>query len=249
MLSAVHCFLKVNDRWERALGKRWKQVERKFLCRKDQFFSQSVNKSESKGVEKGRGTPDGEVDEKRLIELARAGSMEGWEELHRLYYKGLWSAVNRVLNDDMLAEDVVSEAFIKAYKRLDRFRGDSKFSTWIYRIAMNQAYDAVRKRSRRQKWLGLFPLENEEEELVHEPVTEVDASDYAHHGDQRRALQEALGQLKPEQRSVVELRLIQGFSTEETARILGVKRGTVLSRLFYSCQKLRQILEKDYDEL
>ncbi|MDX6766731.1 MAG: RNA polymerase sigma factor [Candidatus Methylacidiphilales bacterium] len=184
------------------------------------------------------------------IDAAIRGSEEGWRELHRLHYKGLWSAVNQVLRDDALSDDVVQEAFVKAYQQIRKFRRDAKFSTWIYRIALNQAYDTLRKTQRRSKWLGLFPLQTGEEgeTLEHEAIDEHDAAKEAALGDDRAALARALDSLGPDHRAVVELRLIQGFSTEETARILRCKKGTVLSRLFYSCQKLKKILEETYKE-
>lgn len=169
--------------------------------------------------------------------------------LHQQYYRGLWSAVYPVVRDNALAEDVVQEAFLKAYKKISRFKGDSKFGTWIYRIAMNQAYDVMRKQQRRQKRLGLFPLQQDEEQEPLEAVDEFTGADAAHAGDLRKAILAALDQLNPEQRSVVELRLIQGFSTEETAKILKCKKGTVLSRLYYSCQKLKELLGDRYEEL
>ncbi|MEM6822870.1 MAG: sigma-70 family RNA polymerase sigma factor [Verrucomicrobiota bacterium] len=187
--------------------------------------------------------------EAEALKLIRDGRAEGWEMLHQQYYHGLWSAVHQVVRDDALAEDVVQEAFLKAYKKFKRFKGKSKFSTWMYRIAMNQAYDTIRKIQRRQKRLGLFPLQQNEEDTPIEGVDERTGADAAHHGDLRDALNTALKSLNPEQRAVVELRLIQGFSTEETARILRCKKGTVLSRLYYSCQKLKQLLGDRYAEL
>jgi RNA polymerase sigma-70 factor (ECF subfamily) len=191
-----------------------------------------------------------ELPESHWIALAREGREEGWRELHRRYYSGLWSAANQMLRDEALSEDVVQEAFIKAYRQIRRFRGDSKFSTWIYRIALNQAYDALRKQQRRGKWLGLFPLQSEDEEDAPEAVAvdHHDAARAAALGDDREALAKALQSLSPEHRAVVELRLIQGFSTEETARILKCKKGTVLSRLYYSCQKLKKLLETTYND-
>ena len=187
--------------------------------------------------------------EAEALKLVREGRAEGWEMLHQQYYRGLWAAVYQVLHDEALAEDVVQEAFLKAYKKIKYFRGQSKFSTWIYRIAMNQAYDAGRKKQRRQKNLGMFPLQDDEEKQEIEAVDERTGADAAHAGDLRKAIHEALDQLNPDQRGVVELRLIQGFSTEETAKILGCKKGTVLSRLYYSCQKLKEILGDRYEEL
>lgn len=196
-----------------------------------------------------------EPPESHWIQLARAGRDEGWRELHRRYYAGLWHTAFQMLRDEALAEDVVQEAFIKAHRQIRRFRGDAKFSTWIYRITQNTARDVLRKQQRRGKWFGLFPLVipnvNEDPEALEIDVPDPGrtASEHAALGDDRAALAKALATLSPDHRVVVELRLIQGFSTEETARILKLKKGTVLSRLFYSCQKLKKHLKPTYNEL
>lgn len=191
-----------------------------------------------------------DADEAVWVEKARNGESAGWAELHRRYYGRLWSAVNQIVADAALAEDVVQDAFIKAFRQIHRFRGNSKFSTWLYRISVNQALDALRKKSRRQKWLGLFSLDEEGEDSPARQVAmpEPDLPENER-GDHRAALAKALQTLGPQHRAVVELRLIQGLSTEETARVLGCKRGTVLSRLFYSCRKLQPLLRKTYEEL
>ncbi|MEO0453437.1 MAG: sigma-70 family RNA polymerase sigma factor [Verrucomicrobiota bacterium] len=190
-----------------------------------------------------------EFDETYALQLARAGKKEGWELLHAHYYRGIWAAVKQIVHDDNLAEDVVQEAFLKAFRKLHLFRGKSKFSTWLYRIACNQAYDVMRKAGRRQKWLGLFPLISDDEETEIEAVDPHTAADEAQGQDLQKRITWAIDQLNQEQRAVVELRLIQGFSTEETAKMLGCKKGTVLSRLYYSCQKLKSLLGEEYDEL
>lgn len=191
--------------------------------------------------------------ESHWISLARQGREDAWRELHQRYYPGLWHTAHQILHDAALAEDVVQEAFIKAHRQIHRFRGDSKFSTWLYRITHNQAQDTLRKIQRRSKWLGLFPLStpgpNGELSPMPEPADPSgDAAQHAARRDDREAIAKALQSLSPEHRIVVELRLIQGFSTEETARILKLKKGTVLSRLFYSCQNLKKILQPIRDE-
>ncbi|NJL19455.1 MAG: sigma-70 family RNA polymerase sigma factor [Bdellovibrionaceae bacterium] len=188
-------------------------------------------------------------DESQAITWALQGRAEGWEILHARHYNGLWSAVYPIVRDEHLAEDVIQEAFIKAYRQIHHFKGHSKFSTWLYRIAVNQAYDTLRKLSRRNKWLGLFPLQDEDDGPAHEAIDPHTGADDAQRADLRQIIGDALDSLNPEQRSVVELRLIQGFSTEETAKILGCKKGTVLSRLFYSCQKLKKRMGEHYGKL
>jgi RNA polymerase sigma-70 factor (ECF subfamily) len=190
------------------------------------------------------------ADDPMLVERARAGDSAAWADLHHRFYPGLRSSVTQIVQDQTLAEDIVQEAFIRAFRQISHFRGDSKFSTWLYRIAVNQAFDALRKKSRRQKWLGWLPLYHDhDDQPIHDvAIPENSTTDLAR-ADQRDAIARALDSLKPEQRAVVELRLIRGFSTEETAKILGCKRGTVLSRLYYACQKLQKTLKHTHEEL
>ncbi|GAB4240423.1 MAG: sigma-70 family RNA polymerase sigma factor [Candidatus Methylacidiphilales bacterium] len=183
----------------------------------------------------------------RWVALAQAGDPEGWVHLHKLYYAGLWGTAYQIVRDEQMAEDVVQETFLKAFKQLRHFRGDSKFSTWIYRIAVNQAYDTVRKQKRRQKWLGLFPLKENEDDPEHETAVNETSATMLERADLRDAIDRAMATLPEEHRAVVHLRLVQGFSTEETARILKLKKGTVLSRLFYSCQKLKKLLKDAHE--
>lgn len=194
---------------------------------------------------------DNDVDDSTWVEMARDGEAAGWEELHRRYYAKLWTTVNQIVMDGAMAEDVVQEAFIKAFRQIKNFRGGSKFGTWIYRIAVNQAFDSLRKKNRRQKWLGLFPLPepNDEESSAPEIAASTPPMSEIERGDHRAALEKALKELTPEHRAVVELRLMQGLSTDETAHVVGCRRGTVLSRLYYACQKLQPMLRRTYEEL
>lgn len=192
-------------------------------------------------------TPGTGEDPDAWVALAKAGDQRGWAHLHRHYYAGLWSTVHQIIRDEQLAEDIVQDTFLKAFRQIRHFRGDSKFSTWLYRIAVNQAYDVARKRARRQKWLGLFPLKEAEDNSELEPATHETSATELARADLRQALDQALATLPEEHRAVVHLRLVQGFSTEETARILRLKKGTVLSRLFYSCQKLKKLLKDAHE--
>ncbi|MEM9445458.1 MAG: sigma-70 family RNA polymerase sigma factor [Verrucomicrobiota bacterium] len=192
---------------------------------------------------------DDAFDEEHWLNLARKGEESGWAELHKHYYHKLWRTVNQIVKDEKVAEDLVQESFMKAYRTLNKFRGQSTFSTWIYRISVNQALDYLRKHNRRRKYLGLFPVKEDEDSLEHELVDTHTGFDAATGGETMQTIKKAFEQLPEDQRTVVELRLVQGFSTEETAKIIGCARGTVLSRLYYACQKLKKVLKGVRDEL
>src|ERR1700689_3236263 len=102
-----------------------------------------------------------------LLQRLRSGEEAAWGELHRDHYPRLWSSVQRILNNPTLADDVVQEAFIKAHRDIKHFEGHSQLGTWLYRIAVNQALDTIRKKQRTDRWLSfLSPISENENQPV-----------------------------------------------------------------------------------
>ena len=180
--------------------------------------------------------------------LARlcSGEEAAWGELHRDHYPRLWSSVQRILNNPTLADDVVQETFIKAHRDIRRFEGHSQLGTWLYRIAVNQALDTIRKKQRTERWLSFLSPVAAEEDMPVMPEGEVPpaASLGLESAELRATISEAMAELTVEHRAVVQLRLIDEMSLEETARLLRCKPGTVNSRLHYACEHLRRKLAK-----
>ncbi len=181
-----------------------------------------------------------------FLQRLRAGEESAWGELHRDHYPRLWSSVQRMLNNPTLADDVVQEAFIKAHREISRFAGQSQLGTWLYRIAVNQALDTIRKRRRTERWLSfLSPLADEERpSALPEGRVETAASTGLENADLRQLIAAGMAELSPEHRAVIQLRLIDETSLEETARLLRCKPGTVNSRLHYACEYLRRKLSR-----
>jgi len=180
--------------------------------------------------------------------LARliAGEEAAWGELHRDHYARLWSSVQRILNNQTLTDDVVQEAFIKAHRDIRRFAGQSQLGTWLYRIAVNQALDTIRKKQRTERWLSFLSPISDDENTPAMPEGHVDptASIGMENAELRDTIFEAMGELTVEHRAVVQLRLIDEMSLEETAKLLRCRPGTVNSRLHYACEHLRRKLTK-----
>jgi len=179
-----------------------------------------------------------------FLQRLRSGEEASWGELHRDHYPRLWSSVQRILNNPTLTDDVVQEAFIKAHRDIRRFEGHSQLGTWLYRIAINQALDTIRKRQRTDRWLSfLSPLADDENQPV---MPEGQVAPTVSAGLENRELWEtifeAMGELSVDHRAVVQLRLVDEMSLEETARLLRCKPGTVNSRLHYACEHLRRKL-------
>jgi RNA polymerase sigma-70 factor (ECF subfamily) len=179
-----------------------------------------------------------------LLQRLRAGDESAWGDLHRDHYPRLWSSVQRILNNPSMADDVVQEAFIKAHRDIRRFEGNSQLGTWLYRIAINQALDTIRKKQRTDRWLSfLSPTADDEGQTAmpegHVPPT---ASMGLENADLRDTIFAAMKELSAEHRAVVQLRLVDEMSLEETAQLLRCRPGTVNSRLHYACEHLRRKL-------
>ena len=145
---------------------------------------------------------------------AQRGSVPDMEALFEAHWPRAHRAAFLVVNDAALAEDIAQESFLAAIRNLDRFDRRRPFGPWLHRIVVNRAIDASRSRSlRREVELNESRVETE----AHEPVD--------------RAVLEALGRLLPEQRAVVVLRHLLGYTPGEIARMLDLPRGTVNSRL------------------
>jgi RNA polymerase sigma-70 factor (ECF subfamily) len=179
-----------------------------------------------------------------FLQRLRAGEESAWGDLHREHYGRMWSSVQRILNNPTLADDVVQEAFIKAHREIKRFAGQSQLGTWLYRIAVNQALDAIRKKQRTERWLSFLSPIAEEDEKPPMPEGSVGpaASTALENAEMRDVIFAAMAELSPEHRAVVQLRLVDEMSLEETAQLLRCKPGTVNSRLHYACEHLRRKL-------
>lgn len=181
-----------------------------------------------------------------FLQRLRSGEESAWGELHRDHYPRLWSSVQRILNNPTMADDVVQEAFIKAHRDIRRFEGHSQLGTWLYRIAINQALDTIRKKQRTDRWLSFLSPLSEEENTAAMPEGQVApvVSAGMENAELRGTIFEAMGELSVEHRAVVQLRLVDEMSLEETARLLRCRPGTVNSRLHYACEHLRRKLTK-----
>jgi RNA polymerase sigma-70 factor (ECF subfamily) len=183
-------------------------------------------------------------DEALLVAHAKAGDTAGFTELVNRYERKIFRLAQNITQNREDAEDVMQEAFLKAYTNLDSFQGDSRFYTWLVRIAVNEALMKLRKRRP-----GEFSLD--------EPVDSGDdlmprdIADWGPSPEQRFAraqmnaiLTEAIEKLDPDFRIVFVLRDIEELSTEETAQLLNLSIPAVKSRLLRARLRLRQRLHR-----
>lgn len=186
------------------------------------------------------------ANETELLEQARKGDSAAFTTLVNQYDRNIYRLALNITGNQQDAEDVLQEAFLKAYSNLDRFEGNSRFYTWLVRIAVNEALMKLRKR-RGDRSVSLDePVTNDD----HQPMAR-EIEDWADNPEQTYAkteLQEILNQavesLEPQFRTVVALRDVEGLSTEETAEVLGLSVPAVKSRLLRGRLRLRDRLTK-----
>ncbi len=161
-------------------------------------------------------------DESALVEKARAGDAQAFTELVNHYERKIYRLAKHITQNDEDAEDVLQEAFLKAYEHLDGFKGDSKFYTWIVRIAVNEALMKLRKRKGDRTVSLDEPVETGEETVQREIAVWEDNPEQRYSREEMQGiLDEAVQTLKPDFRTVFMLRDIEELSTEETADTLG----------------------------
>jgi RNA polymerase sigma-70 factor, ECF subfamily len=187
------------------------------------------------------------MDEAALVAQAREGNVSAFTELVRRYEGKIFRLAQHVTQNREDAEDVLQETFMKAYEHLDQFQGNSKFYTWIVRIAVNQALMKLR-RQKTGKTVSLDETIDTGEDTV---VREIAAWD--ENPEQRFSREEmseildsAIQSLEPPYRSVFVLRDIEELSTEETAEALGLSIPAVKSRLLRARLQLREKLTRQF---
>jgi RNA polymerase sigma-70 factor (ECF subfamily) len=183
--------------------------------------------------------------DRALVERAKGGDLEAFNEIVLLYQDYLFALVVRVVNDRESAADAVQEALFSCYRNLDRFRGDS-FRSWLTRIALNAATDVLRYRKRRPA--EPYP---EWEDDAWQPPTGEEASPERHamRRQTAHALTEALAEITTDQRTAILLYDVEGFDYQEIADITGVSLGTVKSRIHRGRLALRELLGVDMELL
>jgi RNA polymerase sigma-70 factor (ECF subfamily) len=167
--------------------------------------------------------------ERALIRLAAEGDARAIRTLYDRYAPRVYAVVHRIAADDDLAQDYAQEAWIRAIRALPTFRGDARFSTWLHRIAVNSALQALRKADTRTSREGPAP-----EQIPVAPV----------HADAllRKRLEQALDRLPEGMRQVLILHDVEGYTHDEIGDVLGVTSGTSKSQLFKARAKMRVML-------
>ena len=187
------------------------------------------------------------VREKILLNKARQGDAQSFTALVRLHEEKMIHVAYSFLGNMEDARDIAQEAFVKAYRYLSNFKGESKFSTWLYRILVNLCKDFLRKKKVRRHLMFFMPHRDEEDEAK-DPMEYVAAkSPNAFEGMMNKeldhAIHEACDKLPFQQRSVFTLRYLEGMSLEEIAESLDLSVGAVKAHLWQAGQKMKKSLQ------
>ncbi len=192
-------------------------------------------------------TPTPATEEADLVLASKAGNVAAFEELVTRYDRKLLRVAQHIIHNFEDAQDVVQEAFLKAFQKLGDFRGDSKFSTWLFRIVVNQSLMELRKQRTKQR-AAEYSINTEEEDQL-----PIDFSDWRRNpeaeyetSELRDLLASALRSIGPNLRVVFVLHDIEGHSLQETAEALGLSVAAVKTRSLRARLKLRERLSPHF---
>ena len=181
---------------------------------------------------------DDGIHDNELVQAALGGDKEAFGQLVVRYQDRVFNTLVRVLGNREDAGDIVQDAFVQAYVKLDSFRGDARFYTWLYRIAMNLALSHRRRRKPTES------LDETKTNIGDEPAAQYPTAAEQLIARERAALlQQALLKLNVEHRQILALRELEACSYEEIAEILELPVGTVRSRLFRARLQLKEQLQ------
>ncbi len=180
-------------------------------------------------------------DDREAVRRVQAGDTDAFEPLVEKYKRKVFRLAYQVLRDQEEALDTSQEAFVKAFRALPAFKGDSAFYTWLFRITMNVALDRRRQRAARTKSLGAEDVTPEEWERT-AVSTDPDPEDVATSAERRDRIRKGLDSLSDHHRTIIILSDIEGLQYREIAEVLGIPMGTVMSRLHHARKRLREVL-------
>ena len=182
--------------------------------------------------------------ENEIIRSVLRGNVNDFEKLVTAYEKNVYNLALRMVGDPEDAADMTQETFIKAYRALSSFRGDSKFSSWLYRIASNVCLDFLRSRSRHPQ-VSLSTVDEDDRTTFELPDMSRNPEEQLMKKLSMEAVRRGLEQLPEQQRQILVLRELGGLSYAELAQTLGLEEGTVKSRIFRARKRLCAILLRD----
>jgi len=193
-----------------------------------------------------------DVSELDLVKRCQSGDTEAFDELVTRYRTRVFGMIYNMVHNEQDAWDLAQESFLKAWKSIGRFRGQSSFYTWIYRIVMNVTIDWLRKQKIKggdAEFDDAIQLREIDPASKTVPKAEALPHQTMEREEIRARIEKAIGQLSPEHRAVILMKEIDDMQYHEIAEALGCSIGTVMSRLFYARKKLQSLLRDVYENV
>jgi RNA polymerase sigma-70 factor (ECF subfamily) len=182
------------------------------------------------------------LEDEKLVKAAQKGDMVAFEELVGRHRDKIYARAFSMMRNEEEAIDLSQEAWVKAWQRLVQFQGDSSFVTWMTRIVINLCLDQIRK-NKRQRAESIEQMNEETGGVERQmPVIEVNPTAGLERGELRAKIDEALGKLSHEHRTVLVLHEFEDLEYKEIAKRMKCSIGTVMSRLFYARRKMAALL-------
>jgi RNA polymerase sigma-70 factor (ECF subfamily) len=187
-----------------------------------------------------------EHDDVELLQRGRAGDRDALRQLYERYHRRVLAVVIGMVRNPEDAREIVQDTFVRAFRSLDNFKGDSSFYTWLYRIAVNRAIDLQRRGSKFQstEFDETVGLGEDAGSTSGSVATSEDPFQAVRNRELGRKISEAIASLTPDHRAVILLREIEGLSYEEISEVMDCSLGTVMSRLHYARKKLQTKLKE-----
>lgn len=192
-----------------------------------------------------------ETDDVDLVKRCQGGDTKAYNELVTRYRGKVYAMIYNMVRNEQDAWDLAQDAFLKAWKSIASFRGQSAFYTWLYRIVTNVTIDWLRKKQIQggTEFDDSLELSHVEPGSVTLPKAELLPDEKMEHAEIRKRIDGALGKLSPEHRAVIVMKEMDGMQYNEIAVALGCSLGTVMSRLFYARKKLQTLLKDVYENI
>ena len=187
------------------------------------------------------------ADESDCIRRAQQGDVAAFEELVRAHQRRVIGIVAGILRWSEDIEDITQQVFLKVFLAIRRFDGRSSFGTWLYKIAVNETYDYLRKRKAR-KLVYESDLSSDQEERLTQMPPEDPARAALAQAESRQAVERLLSQLAPEERLMIVLKEVEGYSVEEISAALGMNANTVKVRMFRARRRLSELYRRRYGQ-
>jgi RNA polymerase sigma-70 factor (ECF subfamily) len=187
------------------------------------------------------------LEEKQLLQGLQSRQESAFKYLVDTYQTKVYNTVLAIVQNSEEAEDVAQEVFMEVYESIEKFRGDAKVSSWVYRIATTKALEAYRKRKTQKRWGGfLSSLFGENEEVIHHPADFVHPGVVLENKERSTILFKAISKLADNQKIAFTLHHVEGLSYQEITEVMQLSLSSVESLLFRAKSNLRTLLKEYY---